>query len=139
MWSTPSRCPSEADAGRDTSGAASLNAAAAGAAIIDIRSWQLLAPHREGTTTLGFPSPLLAVPCLGIAAVWLVVWPRLPVTGAAWVVLRYFHSLAWVWMAVAVVLADVSRPAMWIVLALAGLTYAAWFAVLVRASKPPEA
>ena len=89
-------------------------------------------------TTLGFALPWLAVPALLIAAVWTVVWPRLPVTGLTYVVVRWFHPLAWVWVAAAAVLSAVSETAMRIALILVGVTYVTWFVVLVRASNDVE-
>ncbi|GAB4493820.1 MAG: hypothetical protein OHK0031_16860 [Anaerolineales bacterium] len=56
-------------------------------------------------TFFGIPSPLLGLLCYVISAVWIFVWPK-PKAGEAarsfgtHFILRWFHTLAWVLLAV---------------------------------------
>ncbi len=54
---------------------------------------------------LGIPTPLLGLICYGISAVWIFVWPK-PRAGeearsfGTHFILRWFHTLAWVLLAI---------------------------------------
>lgn len=57
-----------------------------------------------GTRFLGVPTVLWGVLCLVLAVVWVVIWPSdLPVspTGVRYLIVRWFHSLVWLLLAVA--------------------------------------
>ena len=59
----------------------------------------------------GIPWSVLALAALGVMAVYLVVDTSHGTTGATWVVLRWFHSLCWLLLALAALTAQAPRPA----------------------------
>lgn len=57
---------------------------------------------------LGLPLWLWGLVCLGLAAVWVVVYPRplaAKLTGWRFIVIRWFHALTWLLLAAAAFLA----------------------------------
>lgn len=88
----------------------------------------------------------LGLVCLGLAMVWAVVWPKdrtpeplkqLPQyqPRPVWVhtALRWFHSLAWVWLAVTCWLLNAGQEQLATISALlAGIMYVTFVAALVK-------
>ena len=87
----------------------------------------------------GIPWSLLALMALGVMAVYLVLDTSHGATGLAWFVLRWFHSLCWLLLALAALaMAKVSPiPAQWASpLAVAGgLTYAVFMGTNLMSGK----
>lgn len=61
-----------------------------------------------GAKLLGIPLVFWATACLILALVWLIFWPSdkaVAVTGMRWLILRWFHALVWLLVAIAALLA----------------------------------
>src|SRR5262245_19193481 len=96
----------------------------------------------SATAFLGLPWYIWGLLCLGVAAVYLVIWPRPPRKGNVparprWrqIVLRWFHSLVWLLLASACFVQAIHfagsatiGPALAL---LAALTYVAFIGALV--------
>ena len=87
----------------------------------------------------GIPWSVLALAALGVMAVYLVVDTSHGTTGSTWVVVRWFHSLCWLLLALAALgMAKITPiPATWArPLAIGGgLTYAAFMATSLMSGK----
>jgi hypothetical protein len=62
---------------------------------------------------LGIPLPILGLVCLLLTIVWLFVWPRDRAASVAiipYIILRWFHALTWLSLAVAAFIASYDGP-----------------------------
>ncbi len=88
----------------------------------------------------GIPWSALAVVALAIMAIYLVLDTSHGATGAAWVILRWFHSLCWLLLALAALAmtkatpipADWARP----IAISGGLVYGVFLVTSLAAGKP---
>lgn len=93
-------------------------------------------------TFLGIPYWLWAILCLVLAVVWALVWPReqaMALSGIQFVVLRWFHALAWLLLALAALLASsptLHNTAVPRTVALAALPVYFFFLAVVVSSQP---
>ncbi len=93
-------------------------------------------------TFWGIPLWLCALVCFAMTCVWIFVWPRERVSstsGLRFIILRWFHALTWVLLALAALVGMTSQPWMPLVCRIlafgslaAYLTFIAAMAGLVR-------
>jgi hypothetical protein len=62
-------------------------------------------------TPLGVPLTIWGVVCLMVSAVWIFVWPsQTSASGAPRFILRWFHTLVWLFLAAAAFIAGLNLP-----------------------------